>query len=524
MTTPSYDLIHEPWIPAVQADGRSTMLGLRETLLRASELRGICGNSPLETAAIYRLLLALLYRIFGTPTLERWVEIWELGRFPSDAIESYFVTWHTRFDLFHPHYPFLQWKGSGTRTKSVAHFVPHMASGNNATLFDHHHEMQEVVLTPVEAARALLVTLCCAPAGGMGMAPKQSKDAPWARGIVFLAEGNTLFETSMLNYLPIDRLELATAAPENDRPFWEANDPLAPRRDVPLGIADYLTWPTRAIRLRPWLSKDGWVVKQVDLAPGLSLNATVLDPYKHYRLDTKRGSIALRFQERRALWRDSAALLQLHTRAQRPPRSLEWLAYLVLMGVLPRHRRYRFMALGMANDQAKIEFYREEHFPLPAEYLTDATLVAQLVAALTLAEEAHSVLGKALHRLAELVLSPSADDPGGRQPDREDVRNLISHWGGLHTYWVDLEVAFLDLLIALPNKPRQAEDQWRRCVKHAARETFQRVAASLGDTPRALKAIARAERQLEGALFCVFNPHDPKCVKKQAKRNKRREK
>ena len=63
--TYSFNLIDEPWIPCLRPDGTTIALGLRETLLQAHELREIRGDTPLETAALHRLLLAILHRVFG---------------------------------------------------------------------------------------------------------------------------------------------------------------------------------------------------------------------------------------------------------------------------------------------------------------------------------------------------------------------------------------------------------------------------------------------------------------------------
>ncbi len=395
-----------------------------------------------------------------------------------------------------------------------------MASGNNATLFDHHHEGREVALPPDAAARALLVALTFGLAGLSGL-PQKFTDAPWTRGIVFLAEGDSLFATLMFNYLPAHRSGFGMDDASQDRPFWEAEHPCAPPRQVPLGITDYLTWPNRAVRLFPEPDgRGGWVVRQVTLAPALALESTVWDPYKHYREDKKRGRLVLRFHEGRALWRDSAVLLQLQSQDQWPPRPLAWLADLVAMETLPAEARFRFMALGMANNQAKIDFYREEHFPVPREYLLNSELVQQLAEALALAEAAGKELGKALNRLATLILSPTADDPEGRKPDRKDVDNLTGHWGGPRSYWAALETPFWSMLLTLPQEGEQALNAWRETVRRTAIEAFNRVAESLGETPRVLKAVARAERQLRGALFCVFHPQEEKC--KDKKKSKRR--
>ena len=513
MNTPTYDLLTEPWIPVLRADGSAAQVGLREALLQAHEIQGLTGETPLVVAALYRLLLAVLYRALGAPTLDSWEEIWRQGRFPTEALEAYLERWHARFDLFHPEHPFLQWPDERVQPKSVSALVPHMASGNNATLFDHHHAGEEVWLTPAEAARALLVALGFGLAGGMGMAPKDSSDAPWARGVIFLAEGNTLFETLMFNYLPMHYFEFESD-PIKDRPFWEADNPFEPQRAFPLGITDYLTWPNRGLRLLPEQIGTQWRVRKVTMVKGLRLGRADLDPYKHYlpveNVKARSGWRLLRFQERRSLWRDSVTFLRFRDTAHRAPRPLLWMSDLAEEDIIERHARYRLMALGWATGPidteprasgAKIHFYREEHFPLPVDYLVDPDLVEVLSEALNLAETRGRLLAQKLRLLAIYFLYPEMAKPDGCPrlvpEQREKVDDLTGHWGRTRAYWASLEIPFWGLLQGLPQEGTKALKEWQSAVQREFYHSFEQSVASLGQTPRSLKAAAFAESKRE---------------------------
>lgn len=63
--TISFNLIDEPWIPCIRLDGKPDELSLRAVFAQAHQLREIRGDSPLETASLHRLLLAVLHRVFG---------------------------------------------------------------------------------------------------------------------------------------------------------------------------------------------------------------------------------------------------------------------------------------------------------------------------------------------------------------------------------------------------------------------------------------------------------------------------
>ncbi len=505
MTTPSFNLIEEPWIPALKADGITpTTVGLRDALLQAHRLRALYAESPLAVAAMYRLLLALLYAIFGDPSLRSWATLWEAGAFPAAPIEDYFRRWHERFDLFHSERPFYQWPEGAIRQKKIFAMLPDMSFGGNATLFDHHTEADDVFFTPAEAARALLLVQTSSVSGGSGMAPRESTDAPWGRGCVFLSEGDTLFQTLMLNFMSTSTAGISDS---DDRPFWENDQPFAPR-SMPFGMKDYLTWPTRAVHLLPAQNAAGdWGVREVRMGPGLKLADEMLQPFYHYRKRAKDEKMLFqRFNEGRALWRDSASFLKLRSEAYRPPATLHWLAELVDEEVLERSRTYRYMVLGMANSQAKVDFYREEHFPLPAAYLQEAELVERLSQALEGAEQVRSHLGGSLSRLATLILSPTADQKEGRKPDKKDVANLMSHWAAERTYWAALEVPFLHLLQALPIEGEAALRAWQRTLKETARQSLEAAIRMAGENARALRAAVRARGQLEGRLKKLFPP------------------
>ena len=78
---PAFNLLDEPWIPCVfLGSGALQELGLRDTLVRAHEIRAIVDPSPLVTVALHRLLLAVLHRVFGPLNAAAWARLWEQER------------------------------------------------------------------------------------------------------------------------------------------------------------------------------------------------------------------------------------------------------------------------------------------------------------------------------------------------------------------------------------------------------------------------------------------------------------
>lgn len=508
--TYTFNLVEQPWIPCLKADGSISLLSLREVLVQAHGLAGLAGDSPLETAALYRLLLAVLHSALRGPGSARvWAELWQAGSWDQPLVMSYLDKWASRFDLFDPDHPFYQAPDDRVRPKSIISLAMEMVSGNNATLFDHHTEDAPTLLEPRKAARMLLTAQTFGLAGLSGLKESKFTDAPWGRGIVFLIEGRNLFETLCLNFLRYGGdSPSGLGGGEEDRPAWELENPCSPDRMVPTGYLDYLTWQSRKILLLPQGNEREPVVGTMTIAPGLRLGAGVLDPQKHYRRDEQRGYLPLRFQEGRALWRDNAALFQLRgSGTQRPPLALEWVARLADEEYIDRSRSFSLLALGMANNQAKVEFFREEHMPVPLVYLERDDLVEGLANALSLAEQAYAGLAWATRWMAALVISPVSDGkqwPQVSDTVREEAMGLASHWGVDRSFWGQLELPFLALLEGLPTQPEPSAAEWQRTVMHAARAALEFGARQAGDGATALKAGVRARAFLAGSLKKLF--------------------
>ena len=495
--TPSFNLLEEPWVPCISLEGTPIELSLRDALIQAHELRELHGESPLVIASLYRLLLALLHRVFGPEGWDAWRDVWTLGHWAPGPLDEYLRQWRHRFDLFHAERPFYQAPVPCGKRKSVASLVHDVASGNNPTLFDHHTEATGLSLTPPQAARMAVAAQAFGLAGLSGL-PQKFTDGACARGVVFLVQGDNLFETLALNLIryPVQGLG---ATPGDDRPAWEMDAPSLPDRSVPLGYLDHLTWQNRRILLFPEETPTGVWVREMTVAPALRLAPEVRDPMKHHRIRGKR-LVSLRFREGRALWRDSAALFELSRSDSQAPRALHWVAELVQEGYLGARQTHRFLALGMANHQAKVDFCRTERMPLPLEYLRRHELVHNLRTGLSLAEAAGRQLWGATRTLAKFVLSPEADCEGARQPARQDLDALTNQWAPERHYWSRLEIPFRQMTTALPTEGEQALVAWTHTLRRTAWDAFDRVAEQLADDAASLKATVRARDQLAAGL------------------------
>lgn len=491
----SFNLVDEPWLPCLRLDGRSVTLNLRQVLTQAHELRSLTGDSPPQTAALHRLLLAILHRIFGPAGYDEWGRLWRAKSFDAGAVNAYLDQWRHRFDLFDDIHPFYQAADPRVKPKSIISLSHDRASGNNATLFDHHTEESGETVTAAQAARLLIAAQAYGLAGLSGITQKFT-DGTCAGGIIFLVEGDDLKQTLLLNAIayPSDDPDLFRHTAK-DKPAWEMDDPFLPDREIPFGYLDYLTWQNRRVLLQPEPGQGEIVVSTMSMGPALRLAPNLFDPMKHYRLDEKLGPLATVFSEDRVLWRDSASFFTFQSdigRPVRPPASFRWLRELVEERLITRDRLYRCLALGMSKKQAKVNFYREERLPLPLEYLVNDDLVARLADALDKTGTVAFDLIQALRRVGMFLQVPDADSRQWGELNRntkEDINKWVAHTGAERQYWADLDVPFQSFIVDLTQDTETALGHWYERLRRTALAAFEQAGQFAGDDGRAFKAV-----------------------------------
>ncbi|NLF15089.1 MAG: type I-E CRISPR-associated protein Cse1/CasA [Anaerolineaceae bacterium] len=497
---PSFDLCRQPWLPCVRLDGQPATLGLGDALAQAHLLRDLQGETPLETAALHRLLLALLHRVFGPDSHHAWAALWQQGRWEEEAVRGYLERWRGRFDLFDEAYPFYQTADTQAEVRPINKVAVSLAY-NNATLFEHQMEDESLCVSPARAARWLVTFQC----SGVGTGPPNNPypAGPLANTMIVMPQGRTLFETLMLNLLRYSNDHPMPSGPD-DRPIWEHDKnpyPPSPKTFYRPGYLAYLTWQSRTIRLLPH-EQDGAIrVRECHLAQGARWDSSLVeDPMKVYVRDEKRGTWPLRLRQDRAMWRDSHALFRLHDRSFRPPLALLEMADQVEGGTLRRDQTYDYLVLGLSNDNASLNFYRQERMPLPLAYLAEdeqgERLRDALFQALQGAEDAADALRKAGRDLAAWVVSPV--DRSKAYP--QDVSQVYERLRIESGYWPRLEVPFRRFIQDLPLAGQPALDAWLDLVLQTTRGAFEQAAESACDPLRGLKAATLARGTLERFL------------------------
>lgn len=562
MTTYSFNLIDRNWIWGVwRENSRRELISLHTVLTRAHELREIHGDTPPETAALHRLLLTVLYRIFNPD--EDWGSLWRAGKFDQRKVDEYLHDGeiYARFDLFDTHYPFFQLAEDAPawtryKTVTVSNLRAHYASGNDAVLFDHHKKNASLgreeedeeggtVLMAAEAARALVAQQAFGFAGlndpgAPNKADKSFSNAPCARGVVFLLEGSTVFETLMLNFFSID-LERYYGLPNKraDKPAWELKDPFNDDPSRPYGYLDYATWLNRKVLLLPEGTSENPAVRRMHYYVGMKRMAgNPLNPLMGLRPNPNAGKkkkddnaepsshLPVVFREERALWRDSGPLFAWKDEQKNnyiAPRAFEW----VHSEMLSEHnietgRQFFFGAYGICSESGKDKMYsyRAERFPLPIDYLKEsgADAAKQLQLALQRAESVARILspGGALGTFAREALNTD---------DKKQVRNFVDATGAERYFWSRLEANFVRLVEDLTQNSEETIKTWNDVLNQLARQAFEQAVHVVGSS-RALRAYGKSADYFDWQLKQVFNPQPEKAKegeeKKQPRKSKRK--
>ncbi|MFC9971254.1 type I-E CRISPR-associated protein Cse1/CasA [Spirillospora sp. NPDC127200] len=458
MASETYDLLEEGWIPVLDMDGRTRLVGLAEAISEAHRWRWIDAEAPVVTAVLHRLLLAFAHRVYGPCDEAEWGKLWDAHAFPEDDRWNSYLQQHRRaFDLFGER-PFFQSPGiPDSKFGTAAKLTMFRATGSNATLFDHTVADERVELRPDEAAR-WLVTVQAYDTGGTKTPFDKDKSSAPGLGNSFAAallEGRTLKETLLLN-MPVysPEFEFPRHTHTEDAPLWERAEPPGPEPvkegPPPAGWTELLTWPSRRIRLRAVRRGDGIWVDGVAILPGTRLGVPLADveqmaafrrkkpPAKDGKPPTFAPPTAVTLESLRGIWRHSTELLlPAEARSERiRPRTLDHVADMAGRGFIPSDHVYTLRVFGQRlNSQGgAVHAWFQETLPVPVALLrADQRLPAleQLLGhAVELADKVGAQLDRLERRYAEAMGEPPPKANGPK-------RHLISQW-----YWPALEAPF----------------------------------------------------------------------------------
>ena len=195
----SFNVLDAPWIPVVASDGTRELLGIRETLRRAPELKEVSTVSPLEEFSIYRFLSVFLMDALRPKRVSAISKLLKQGMFDMDKIDEYISLCESEgvsFDLFDEKKPFMQSayvKEWDKEPKPISVIDCSLPSGNNHLHFEHRCSQNQYLYFG-DAFPKILASNLFAINGGKGYQPSISSD----RGknpYMILISGVNLFQT-----------------------------------------------------------------------------------------------------------------------------------------------------------------------------------------------------------------------------------------------------------------------------------------------------------------------------------------
>lgn len=490
-TPPTFDLTCQPWIPVLDLDGQPGVLSLREVFQEAHRLRWLDAEAPPVTAALHRLLIAVLHHALEGPTTRHdWARLWRDTALPATDIDEYLDKHSQSFDLFDAERPFLQCPQLGSiQMRSAATLVQFRAVGSNRTLFDHTRAGDQIELSPAEAARWLVTVQAYDPGGTKTpVTTKNSDKSLCNRFGVVLVEGATLKETLLLNTCEYDPpVKKPWSSAFDDRPAWDAEPPPSrPDAREPYGWLDLLTWPARRVLLRP--AGDGGLIEGAVVAPGTSFKGDLYRAELMASFQQKKGKAndkpqwnAVGLEELQGVWRHARDMLLVEAEENGRPRVLEHVAEQVEWDTLSPHAVFTLRVFGQKLDDSgggSVRSWLQEQLPAPAALLNarEPWLGEVLGSCVGLADS----LGEALTKLdKECRLAFQAEPPAKIR------RNARRNVGLAQDYWPKLPAEFAELLLHLgravadDSPPKPPVLDWRGFVRHQANHAADRLVSQL---------------------------------------------
>lgn len=363
MNETEFNLLNEPWICALTLNGNVQKYTLPDVLTHAHELRRLAGEMPAQDFAMLRLLLAVLQTVIyrynedgekdlleegdEREILERWKNIWDAGKLPDEILRQYFECWKDHFWLFHPQRPFYQVpeaeKGTGFKAGKLDGSISE--SNNKSRLFSSKTGAAKGKMEYDEAARWLLYLN-----GYDDASAKSGAGVGWLGqiGVVF-SEGETLFETLMLNLVLLDEQRECWSKP---RPTWELEIPESKKSveiPVPNNQAELLSLQSRRIFLKREEDRvTGYSLLGGDFFNSESAFAEQMTRWQVLQKNKKTAPkmIPRKNNAEKQMWRDFASFVIAEEEDIRPG-IVRWIECLKSKGLIDKKRFITFRVIAV---------------------------------------------------------------------------------------------------------------------------------------------------------------------------------
>ena len=397
-----YNLLREPWISVIiKGTGEQKDVSLLDIFRNTQDYLALAGDMKTQDFAVLRLLLSILHTVFSrydengnsqpgivldekmkqsVPVDEddieeymdaeedTWNRIWNARRFPNIVCE-YLEKWEDRFFLFDEKYPFYQCTKEEIENRlPVGKKLTQVAgrnikrtiseSGNKIALFSPQAENNKDLMTEAELTRWLIMMQ-----NYMGLSDKTSlfgKDRQPSKGWLFdlgglYLEGNDLFETLMMNYIPVHSETRYNG--EVQTPCWELGgeknlERLIASQDINDLAGLYTNW-ARALNMDPCTDVNKPIQVGIAKLPALRHSDQFLEPMTVWRFnqtgDMKDHFTPRKHLQEQAIWR-SFGLITLENSVEKHQRRPEILKQYERVQKVAGNRNIILRAVSMKDD------------------------------------------------------------------------------------------------------------------------------------------------------------------------------
>ena len=496
-----FDVLTEPWIPVVSVDGQNMELGLSETLLKAHELSQVCCESPLETYAVQRFMIAFLMDAYRLERARDRKRLYARGCFDKEVLDQYIELCRSEgvsFDLFDEKRPFYQAAfderyDSEEKKKSAAMLFHARPSGNSHVHFE--HILAETgEYSPAEALRAIFSAQLFSTAMAQGY-PSSVNDTPCYYALLC---GKNLFETLTLSMLSLG--ECAYVEFDRQPSAWRDTATEVPKAEhADISMLEGLTFRPRRITLTQ--DADG-KVRRVFYQQGQSFHANGRwrDPHVSYAVNSSGDYVSIKPRLGRMPWRDVGNYLFSKNDADSRPADIIRCSSNIIESETPRILWVFGLTLPPA--KAKYEDWVCDTLTVPGEILLDEYIAEELRSGMGTIEDS----AKCVYSAVNAVRNAQERTKDGKKRQTETASEAQAiFFSQMHG------VVFGAYMNALAKADPEQTD-WQNlprsiltdAIKTTARRIVREFANKLGNNARSLevqvKELALFEKNLKGIL------------------------
>lgn len=494
-----FDVLNEPWIPVIALDGTSRELGILGVLLEAHRLSEVVCESPLETYAVQRFLIAFLMDAYRLPRAGDRRKLFESGCFDEKVISDYIELCRSEgvtFDLFDKERPFYQAvfdeQKDGGKIKPISYLFHAAPSGINHIHFEH-TSIEKA--SPSEAFLAMLALQTYTASGGRGYYRSLNQDPCW----YVLLRGKNLFETLCLSMLSKGECRELNYDPA--RHIWgETEKEKQDKQYVDVSLLDGLTFRSRRIAL---IRENDESIRQVYYEQGelFQQQGRWLDPHVTY-IKGKDDYYPLVPIPNKMIWRDVGAFTFSNDDEYSRPASIIKSSANIIKENTPRI----IMLFGIAlNKPGKAKFveWMSDQIRIPGELLFDEEKAGFLRATMNDIEQAAALVYHTVNSAAN-AMEHTKD---GRKKEKEAAKEAET------VFFAEMHTALFAEYFPVLAEADKTAAEWERkpvevingCIQRAAKHVVEDYVKKLGDTAKCIEVQTNTLRFFRAQLFKILN-------------------